>query len=178
MPSPRPADPAYACAPSAAAAATVNTSTVRLGRFRQAAARSCGTPRLQALDDGAGHARDPQQRLWQQHQDQVLACAQRVAADLNYDHGNRGGSPGDDFGDDFGEGLGGDEQEPTAHGAEHAAVIVTGVARGVDGSTVPVQPHRLQCLVLSDPVGGWLGDDLVTDPLPVPAATDEPAASS
>lgn len=48
-------------------------------------------------------------------------------------------------------------------------MIVTGTAHGSDGWTAPVQPYRLEYLLLDDPVLGWLVDDLVTDPLLIPA---------
>jgi hypothetical protein len=87
----------------------------------------------------------------------VLAHAQPVGADLHHD-------------DHPGEKDHGDGQPPAAaQGAEHAAVVVTGTAHGSDGWTAPVQPYRLECLLLADPVVGWVVDDLVTDPLPTPA---------
>lgn len=132
-----------------------------LGQSRQAAARSYGSPRLQALYDGTGQGRDRQQDLWQQHQAQVIAEAQPVAADLHHEHVR----PGEDHHHE--------ERQAPAQRVEH--VIVTGTARGDDGWTAPVQPYRMECLLLPDPVRSWLVDDLVTDPMPAPAAAPAPA---
>jgi hypothetical protein len=153
--------PAEVCASFATAAATITTATGTLGQSRQAAARRYGTPGLQALYDGSGKGRDRQQELWQQHQAQAIAQAQPVAADLHHEYDQPGGDHQHD------------ERQAPGQRVEHAAVIVivTGTARGDGGWTAPVQPH----LLLPDPVRGWLVDDLVTDPMPAPAAAPAPA---
>lgn len=132
---PRSAERGDSCALLAAAAATISTPGGTLGPSRQAATRSYGTPRLQALYDGTGQGRDPQQELWQQHHAHVLAHAQPAAADLHHDH-------------EHDEGTVADHQAPAPAGADHAAVIVTGTAHGDGGWTAPVAPYRLECLLL------------------------------
>lgn len=154
--------PAEVCASFATAAATITTPTGTLGQSRQAAARRYGSPRLQALYDGTGQGRDRQQELWQQHQAQVIAQAQPVAVDLHHEHDHPGGDHHD-------------ERQAPAQRVEHVAVIVTGTARGDGGWTAPVQPYRMECLLLPGPVRGWLVHDLVTDPMPAPAAAHAPA---
>jgi hypothetical protein len=58
----------------------------------------------------------------------------------------------------------------------HAAAAGTGPGRGDDGGAAPVASFRLVGLLIAGPVGAWLADALVTDPLPVPAASPAPTA--
>jgi hypothetical protein len=62
------------------------------------------------------------------------------------------------------------------YGAHAAAVAGTGPGRGDDGRAAPVASFRLVGLLIAGPVGAWLADALVTDPLPVPAANPAPTA--
>lgn len=52
-----------------------------------------------------------------------------------------------------------------------------GSGHGDGGWTAPVPPSRLEYLLLADPMRGWLVDDLLTEPLPTPAATPTPTSS-
>jgi hypothetical protein len=65
---------------------------------------------------------------------------------------------------------------PASVGARYAAAAATGTGRGDDGWAAPVASYRLERLLIADPVRGWLADDLVTDPLPAPAASPAPTA--
>lgn len=62
-----------------------------------------------------------------------------------------------------------------AHAAA-VAVAVAGPGHGDDGGAAPVASYRLVGLLIAGPVGAWLADKLVTDPLPVPAASPAPTA--
>lgn len=144
------------CRRFAAAALTVDGATTTLGQARRAAARRFGTPRLQALYDGAGQGRDPQQERWQARGARVMPQVQLV--DDPHDH--------DPLPDPA-------QHHPTDwNGRTQVGVLVTGVARDADGWTARVPPYRQFCLMLGDPVRGWLVDDVHTEPQPdAPAAT-------
>ena len=148
-------DAASACAQFAQAAATVDTATGDLGRSRQDAARTFGTPQLQALFSGAGQGRSAEQETWRQHQAAVTATT------VPDDHGDH--DDYDDYDDDVRAGAG------QARPGTPVAVTVTGTARGADGWTAPVAPYRLDCLTVQDPVVGWLVDDVVVTALPAAA---------
>lgn len=140
------------CRRFAAAAFTVDDATPTLGQARRAAARRFGTPRLQALYDGAGQGRDPQQELWRARGARVTPQVQLV----DDPHGH----------DPLPEPI----DQP---GRPQVDVLVTGFARAADGWIAGVQPYRRSCLLLADPVRGWLVDDVDTEPRPDgPAATD------
>lgn len=143
---------AEVCRRFAAAALTVGDATTTLGQARRAAARRFGTPRLEALYDSVGQGRDPQQELWRAHGARVTAQVQLV----DDPHGH----------DPLPEPI----DQP---GRPQVDVLVTGVARAADGWIAGVQPYRQSCLLLADPVRGWLVDDVDTEPQPDgPAATD------
>lgn len=142
------------CLQFARTAATVDTATGTLGRARQTAARAYGTPQLQALFDGAGEGRNPEQETWQQHQARVTATATPVVGDAVDDLA----APG---------------TEQLRPGTQ-VAVNVTGTARGAAGWTAPMTPYRLDCLTVKDPVAGWLVDDIAVTALP--PAPPSPAA--
>jgi hypothetical protein len=143
-----------ACRRFAAAALTVGDAETTLGQARRAAARRFDTPRLQALYDGAGQGRDPQQALCQARGARVMPQVQLVA-DL---HGH------DPLPDPA-------QHRPTGqHERTQVDVLVTGVARAADRWTARVQPYQQPCLLLTDPVPGWLVDDVHTEPAPVTSA--------
>ena len=144
------ATPADVCRQLAVASLTVDTTTTSLAQARRNAARAHGTPRLQALYDGAARGRDPQQDQWQAHQAQVQPTVLPAPEDPDLHD------------------VAGQERSPSR---AVAAVDVAGTARGTGGQAAPVQPYRLECLLLADPVRGWLVDDVHTEPQPtVPAA--------
>lgn len=139
-------DPASACAQFAQAAATVDTATGDLGQSRQDAARTFGTPQLQAQFSDAGQGRSAEQETWHQHRAAVTATAVPDEHD-DHHHGARAGA--------------GQPRPGTP-----VAVTVTGTARGADGWTARVAPYRLDCLTVPDPVVGWLVDDVAVTALP------------
>ena len=130
-----------------AAALTVDDATTTLGQARRAAARRYGTPRLQALYDGAGQGRDPRQELWRAHGARVTAQVQLVddphGHDTLHDPAHH---------DPIGQ-----------HERTQVDVVVTGVARAAAGWTAHVQLYQQSCLLLADPVRGWLVDDVHTE---------------
>lgn len=131
-------------------AAAVDTTISNLGRSRQRAARSFGTPQLQALFSGPGEGRNREQEHWQQHRARVVATAVPVVGDAHDELA--------DFGD-----------EPHPPG-DQVAVTVTGTARGAAGWTAAMAPYRLDCLTVQDPLAGWLVDDIAVTALrPAPA---------
>ncbi len=144
-------DAASACVQFALAAATVDTATGDLGQSRQDAARTFGTPRLQALFSGAGQGRNTEQETWRQHRARVTATAVPVADD---DHDGHDGQPG--------------AEQPRP--GTPVAVTITGTAGGAGGWTAAVAPYRLDCLTVQDPVVGWLVDDVAVTALPPAAA--------
>ena len=141
-------DATSVCVQFARAAATVDTTTGDLGQARQGAARTFGTPALQALFSGAGEGRNREQQTWQQHRARVTAIAVPVVGTH----------------DELAEpGI----EQPRA--GTPTAVTVTGTARGASGWTAATTPFRLDCLSVQDPVG-WLIDDAAVTVLP-PAPT-------
>lgn len=149
-PARRARDATSACVQFAQAAATVDTTTGDLGKARQAAARVLGTPRLEAVFDGAGEGRNREQENWQQHRARVTATAVPVVHDAHHGRAVRG------------------SEQPWF--GTPVAVTVTGTARGADGWTVATAPYRLDCLTVQDPVAGWLVDDVAVTVLPPAAA--------
>ena len=68
---------------------------------------------------------------------------------------------------------------PASGGArygDYAAVVVVVAGTGDEGWAAPVASSRLVDLLIAGPVGGWLADALVADPLPAPAASPAPTA--
>jgi hypothetical protein len=146
-----------ACRRFATAAVTVGDAETTLGQARRAAARRFGTPRLQALYDGAGRGRDPQQELCQARGARVMPQVQLVADP----HGH------DPLPDPA-------QHHPTGqHERRQVDVLVTGVTRAADRLAARVQPYQQPCLLLTDPVPGWLADDVHTERQPdTPAVPD------
>ena len=139
-------DAISACVQFARTAATVDTTISNLGQSRQAAARTHGTARLQAVFTGVGVGRNREQETWQQHRARVAAAAETVVDNAH----DELATPG---------------MEQPRPGTP-VAVTVTGTARGADGWTAPVAPYRLDCLTVQDPVAGWLVDDIAVTALP------------
>ena len=142
-------DATSACVQFARTAATVDTTTGNLGRSRQAAARTYGTPQLQALFDGAGEGRNREQETWQQHRARITATAAPVVDDAHDELAKPG------------------TEQPRP--GTPAAVTVTGTAHGADGWTAAIATYRLDCLTVHDPAAGWLVDDIAVQALPAPA---------
>ena len=138
-----------ACIQFARTAADVDTTTATLGQTRQVAAHAYGTPQLQALYDGPGQGRDPEQQDWQLHRARVSVTAVPLPGALN--------EPNDD----------GTE---TPRPGTPVSVTVTGRAHGTDGWTAPTASYRLDCLTVQDPVAGWLVDDVAATTLTPTAA--------
>ena len=142
--------PTDVCRQLAVAALTVDTTTTTPGQARRNAARAHGTPRLQALYDGVIRGRDREQDQWQARQAQVQPTAQPTPERRDLHD------------------LTGPERTLSRVAP---AVDVAGTARGPAGWTAPVQPCRPECLLLTEPVRGWLVDDVHTQPRPTaPAA--------
>lgn len=140
-----------ACVQFARTAASVDTTTSNLGRSRQTAARSYGTPQLQAVFGGPGEGRNREQETWQQHRARVVATAVPVTGDAHDETADPGAG-----------------QPPPG---DQVAVTVTGTARGAAGWTTAMAPYRLDCLAVQDPLAGWLVDDIAVTALrPAPAA--------
>jgi hypothetical protein len=59
------------------------------------------------------------------------------------------------------------------HERTQVDVVVTGVARAVAGWTAHVQPYQQTCLLLADPVRGWLVDDVHTESTSGTTATED-----
>lgn len=145
------------CRRFAAAALTVGDAKTTLGQARRAAARRFGTPRLQALYDGAGQGRDAQQELWQ-------ARGARLTPQVQLVDDPHGHDPLPDAA----------QRHPTdRNGRTQVDVLVTGVARAADGWTARVQPYQQSCRMFGDQVRGWLVDDVHTEPRPGTAAAPD-----
>ncbi len=140
--------PGSVCA-AFAAAATIDTARSTWGQTRQAAARRCGGPHLQALYSGGGQGPDPQQELWQLHQAQVHATATSTQ-DAHF--------------------AAGTDLAPELADAEQASPRVTGTACGGHGWSAPLAAYRVECLLSAVPVRGWLVNDIATEPPTFPAA--------
>ena len=140
--------PTDVCRQLAVAALTVDTITTTLAQAWRNAARAHGAPRPRALHDGAARGRDPKQVQWQALQAQVQPTPEDP--DLHDVSG----------------------QERSRSRAA-AAFALTGTARGTAGWTAPDQPGRLKCLLLADPVRGWLVDVVNTQPQPTAPAGPE-----
>lgn len=151
---------AAVCLRFAAAAATAPT----LGQARRAAARAHGTAGLQALYDGAGRGRDPQEEMWRARDAGVTPDAQLVP---DADH--------DDHRHDAQQQLDGDrtgQREPA-----RVDVHVAGIARAADGCGAALGPYRLSCLLLAAPVPGWLVENVDTETTLPLAGPDQGAPS-
>lgn len=147
------------CRLFAAAGLSFDTATATLADARRAAARRYGTPRLQALYNEGGQGRDPQQELWTVRGARVTPQVQLVDDPRDHDEHH------------VDHPLSG--RHDTTDPAQRAQVDVhvTGTAQAADGWTAPVQPYQQSCLLLADPVRGWLVDNVHTQPLPMPEPT-------